>query len=33
MCAKSIVSNWVINSYALFPDAEISKNVAEDFVG
>ena len=33
MCAKSVVSNWVINSYALFSDAEISKNVAEDFVG
>ena len=33
MCAKSVVSNWVINSYALFPDAEIPENVTQNFVG
>ena len=33
MCAKCVVSNWAINSYALFSDAEIPEDVAEDFVG
>ena len=32
MCVKSVVSNWVINSYALFTDAEIPKNIPQNLI-